>query len=450
MKNLNIKYILIFSIFFTFPSCDGFLDLEPETSLSSAVAFDNIEGVEAGINGAYSIIQSDWVERQYIFAECLMSSVKQVNALSNSNYTQALAHSTWSDLFNISGYFWQMSYRVVDVSNQIIQAIPNINSANTKTDADKKRLEGEAYFLRGMMFFGLNRFFGHPNNGLSVPVLTAPFQPDNLPARSTIDEIKNQVISDFRQAESLMEGVESNNGRATIWSVRGMLARAYFEYKDYQNAENYANMVIESGNFLLIDGNVGAAYSTDISSENVFTFLSAPNDRAANNMYERFSINNTNVQLSLSDEFWAEIKVASSDLRVSELHTDLGGGIACHKYDERDMNMPFLRLPEMYLIRAESKVENGDLDNGLSDLNRLRQRVGLSATDYSDKADLLEKILHDRTVEMSMEGQNLHNLKRLERPIGGYSWEEAKFKLVFFLPEKEVQLNPNLVQNEIW
>ena len=67
-----------------------------------------------------------------------------------------------------------------------------------------------------------------------------------------------------------------------------------------------------------------------------------------------------------------------------------------------------------------------------------------------DRADLLEQIYRERSLEFSMEGDNFHNLKRLEQPIGGLPWEEARFKLVFFIPEKEVQLNPNMVQNDIW
>jgi hypothetical protein len=449
MKNLTIKSILIFSVLFAFPSCNGFLDLEPETSLSSAVAFDNIEGIEAGINGAYSIIQSDWVERQIIFSECMMSSVVQINALSNTNYSQALQHSVWSDMFNISGYFWQMSYRVVDVSNQILQAIPDIPETNTKIADDKRRLQGEALFLRGMMFFVLNRFYAQPQNGLSAPILTEPFQPDNLPGRASIDEIKAQTIADLKEAETLMASVVSNSNRATIWSVKALLARVYFDYKDYQNAEIYANDVIENGPFSLIDGDVAAAYGTNLTTENIFTFLSLSNDRAATNMYERFAFESGNIQLAVSPTFWDIINVLNDD-RATILHEDLGGGVACHKYNERDMNMPYIRLPEMYLIRAESSVENGDLDGGLTDLNRLRQRAGLSETNYSDKADLLAKIFTDRTVEMSMEGSNFHNLKRLEQPIGGYPWNEAEYKLVFFIPENEVQLNPNLIQNDIW
>ena len=114
------------------------------------------------------------------------------------------------------------------------------------------------------------------------------------------------------------------------------------------------------------------------------------------------------------------------------------------------MNIPYIRLPEMYLIRAESRANNGNLDGGLADLNRIRQRAGLSPTDYADKNDLLEIIFKDRSLELSMEGDYFHNLKRLKRPIGGYPWEEAQYKLVFFIPETEIILNPNLVQNDLW
>ena len=447
---LSNKILLALTILFTLPSCSDFLDLEPETSLSSAVAFDNIQGIEAGINGAYSTIHSDWVERQYVFAACLAGNVKEINSLGNTNYSQSLRHEVWTDLFNTSGYLWQMSYKVIDVSNQILKAIPEIEETNAQVTADKNRLKGEALFLRGMNYFVMNRFFAQPQNGLSIPVLTEPFQPDKLPARATIDEVKAQVLADLREAETLMAGIESNSDRATIWAVKGLLARVNFEYKDYQAAEDYANQVINSGKFSLIDGDVAASFSTAIPSENVFTFRGQPNDRAVTNLFDIFSLNSSAVQLSISDEYWDFIAQDNDDLRLTVLHEDFQTARACHKYDDRDMNLPYIRLPEMYLIRAESRVNNNNLDGGLEDLNRLRQRAGVSDTDYADKADLLNKILVDRSLELSMEGDNLHNLKRLEKSVGGYPYEEAKFKLVFFIPEKEVQLNPNLIQNDIW
>ena len=442
-------------LFLGLSACDEFIELEPETSLSSASALDNIEGIEAGINGAYNVMHSDWVERQYVFSECLAGNVFEVNAINNTNYQDALRHQSWIDLFNTANYLWAMCYQVIDVSNQIIQAIPDIPEPNQQIANDKNRLLGEAYFLRGMNFFVLNRFWGQPQNGLSVPVLTNPYQPTDLPSRASIDAVKNQVISDLREAERLMAGVNSNSNRATVWAVKGQLARAYFEYQDYANAAAMASDVIDNGTvdgrrLTLLSADLTPPFSPSISSENIFTFLGIARDRANNRLFEMFSLESSAVELSISDSYWEVISTETQDLRLQQLHEDFGVAFACYKYDDRDMNLPYMRLPEMYLIRAESRVNQGDLEGGLADLNTLRARAGLEPTTYTDANDLLDKIFRERSLELSMEGDNLHNLKRLGRPAGGYPANEAAYKLVFFIPEREVQLNPNLIQNDPW
>lgn len=437
-------------------SCEDFLDLAPETSLSSAVAFSNIEGIEAGINGAYSVLHHDWVERQIVFAECLASNVFEVNTLGNSNYQEALRHQTWTDLFNVGNNLWNMSYRAIDLSNQIIQAMPDIPEPSEQIVARKRHLLGEAYFIRGMNYFVLHRFWAQPQNGLSVPLQLIPFKPGDTPARATIEEVRSQVIADLKEAERLMAGLENNQGRATVWAVKGKLARVYFEYGDYRNAEDYADDVIQNGRVegkkleLINSGDFKSIYSASITSENVFTFLGTPRDRANTRLYEIFSLNSAAVELSISKPFWNVISTNKRDFRIEQLHQDFRTAWACYKYDDRDMNIPYIRLSEMYLIRAESKVNNGDLEGAMADLNALRNRAGLNEATYTDQADLLDQLYRERSLELSMEGDNLHNLKRLEQPIGGYPWEEARYKLVFFIPEKEVQLNPNMIQNTSW
>lgn len=453
MKNKCIY--VCFAICLLVTSCEKFLELEPETSLSSAVAFDNIQGVEAGLNGAYSIIQSDWVERQYVFAECLAGNVREVNSLGNSNYQDALRHASWVDLFNTSNYLWSMSYRVIDLANQVISALPQIEEPNQQIAGHKKRLLGEALFLRGLQYFVLNRFYAQPQNNLSVILQLEPFTPQDMPFRATIDDVKNQVLQDLKEAEIQMQGVSSNNGRATLWAVKALLARAYFDFKDYTNAAQYADDVINNGvvdgkKLALLQNDLTPPYSASITSENIFTFLANPRDRANNRLFEIFSLSSTAVELSITDSFWEVINGEPEDLRLQQLHEDFIVAHACHKYNDRDMNLPYIRLPEMHLIRAESNANLEKLDEALSDLNVLHLRAGLGEAVYQDKTDLLEQIFVERSLELSMEGDNFHNLKRLEQPIGGFAWEEAKFKLVFFLPENEVQLNPNLIQNDIW
>lgn len=460
MLNKNFTYslrplVLITLFFGGVFSCESFLDLEPETSLSSAKAFDSIEGIEAGINGAYSTLHQDWIERQYVFAECLAGNVFEVNSLSNSNYQAALRHQDWTDLFNIGNYLWSLSYRAIDLCNQVIVAMPDIPEPNQQIAAGKKRLLGEAHFIRGLNYFVLNRFFGQPQNGLSVPILTAPFQPDDKPARGTIEETKNRIIRDLEEAASLMEGVSSNNGRATIWAVKALLARVHFEYQNYEAAAAYADDVINNG---IVDGrkldllknDLSTPFSPAITTENIFTFMGNPRDRANTQLFNMFSLESSAVELSVSAPYWQVIAKEPKDLRLKQLHQDFNIARACLKYDDRDMNIPYIRLPEMYLIRSESNAMRGNTDQALADLNLLRNRAGLPSVNYTNKEDLLDKILTERSLELSMEGDNLHNLKRLQKPIGGLTREEAAYKLVFFIPEKEIQVNPNLIQNETW
>ena len=366
-----------------------------------------------------------------------------------------LRHETWADLFNTANYLWSLSYRAIDLANQVINSVPDLPAPNQQIENDKKRLWGEALFLRGLNYFVLNRFWAQPQNGLSVPLQITPFKPSDQPVRATIEEVKGQIIADLKEAETLMAGVTSNGGRATVYAVKALLARAYFEFKDYQNAEIYAEDVIRNGivdgkRLVLLQEDLTPPFSSTITSENIFTLLGNPRDRANVRLFEMFSLQSSAVELSISDPFWDVISEESNDLRLKQLHEDFIVAHACYKYEDREMNIPFIRLPEMYLIRAEARANTGQLDLALADLNILRKRVNLPVLELVDQNDLLHKIFLNRSVELSMEGDNLHNLKRLEQSVGGYPFEEAAFKLVFFIPEREIQLNPNLVQNDIW
>ena len=225
--------------------------------------------------------------------------------------------------------------------------------------------------------------------------------------------------------------------------------------ENYEAARSYADEVINNGRIEgrrleLLSEDLSIPYSDAISSENIFTFMGSPIDRANRRLFEIFSLESDAVELSMSQQFWGVISRNRGDLRLEQLHEDFRVAWACYKYDDRDMNLPYIRLPEMYLIRGETNALLGNESEALEDLNTLLARAGVEATTYSDREDLLNQIYRERSLELSMEGDNLFNLKRLQQPVGGLPYEEAIYKLVFFIPEKEVQLNSNLVQNDTW
>lgn len=445
---------LIYFIFILLPlsSCNDFLELEPETSLATPLVFDNVEGAEAVVNGIYSTIHSDWVERQYVFPELWTNNVTEIGSINNSNYQDALRHSVFTDFFGQGDYLWRLSYEALHLVNSAVVNLPNIPEENAAIADKKAHLEGEILFLRALIYFTLDRFWAHPDLGLSVPMPLEPVDVGSNFNRASIDEVHAQIISDLERAEVLLNGVESNDNRATIWSVKAFSARVHFFYENYSKAVDYANQVIESGRFSLTETALAAPYSTDISDENIFTFLSVSIDRAALNLNRLYSNSNNNqVQIGIGENMLSVLSQTPEDARFSELTQEVNNARLTKKYDVRDMNLPYLKLPEMYLIRGESRAMNSDLSGAISDLNIIKERAGTASFEDGNQAEIIAEFFSERTKEMAFEGgDNFFNLRRLERPIGGMDWAEARVRFSFFIPENETILNPDLRQNPVW
>ena len=58
----------------------------------------------------------------------------------------------------------------------------------------------------------------------------------------------------------------------------------------------------------------------------------------------------------------------------------------------------------------------------------------------------LNKILLERRLELAFEGFALDDLKRLQGSVGNLLWNSPK--LIFPIPKRELNVNPNLTQNE--
>lgn len=76
------------------------------------------------------------------------------------------------------------------------------------------------------------------------------------------------------------------------------------------------------------------------------------------------------------------------------------------------MDIPVMRMAELYLILAEALAEQGD-DNALQWVNKVRSRTSVSLPDKtSADGDLVEIVRHERRVELAMEGLRIYDLIR--------------------------------------
>jgi hypothetical protein len=118
---------------------------------------------------------------------------------------------------------WADHYLLISRANSVLE-----NVANVSMDKDlRNRLLGEATFLRGWAYFDLVRTYG------AVPVhlrTVASGDKANMP-KSSVAEVFNVAINDFKTAESLLfpasDTRSGEKGRVTKGVASAFLAKAY-------------------------------------------------------------------------------------------------------------------------------------------------------------------------------------------------------------------------------
>ncbi len=94
------------------------------------------------------------------------------------------------------------------------------------------------------------------------------------------------------------------------------------------------------------------------------------------------------------------------------------------RYDDEYIGVSYIRLAEMYLIRAEAYAETGQYQKALDDLHVVRSRVGLGRLEKmnpelnltSNKENLINEILRERNCEIGAEcGDRLYDMVRRMR-----------------------------------
>jgi hypothetical protein len=123
------------------------------------------------------------------------------------------------------------------------------------------------------------------------------------------------------------------------------------------------------------------------------------------------------------------------------------------KWGKYDANINVIRLAEMILTRAEANFRNGSSIGAapLADINAIRERAGLVAWDNIN----LDLIWEERYREMCFEGRLLDDIRRFrkdvtipEGPEEGAILPWNSPRLVLPIPQREMDVNTNLVQNE--
>ena len=137
-----------------------------------------------------------------------------------------------------------------------------------------------------------------------------------------------------------------------------------------------------------------------------------------------------------------------------------------------------MRLPDVWLMYAEAvnEVNNGPTPELFTLLNRIRRRGNLpplAPAKFAAKDDFFRAVEQERIVELVAEGQRFFDIRRWRKaeeiwpmPSGQVLYNSQGTRVrdefvnadlrtyqryyIFQIPTSEVQVNPNITQNEPW
>jgi tetratricopeptide (TPR) repeat protein len=431
-------------------SCKKALEISPVDTIEQSKALLTSKDVEVALVGAYSELGSRnlYGGRAFLMADFLANT----NAIEWYGTYEELTQTINKQLLKTNTFVnnvWAAGYTAINDANNVLSAISKVDAAK------KNKVEGEAKFIRGAVYFDLVRLYGKayndgsPATNLGVPIVLTPttaVTDDSYVTRATVAAVYAQAIADLTDAEAKLPA--TNGFFATKLSAAGMLARLYLQMGNYAAAGAAANRVITSGNYSLTSSYT-AAFPTMGSSPGLNTtedvFSIQVTTLTGFNGYNEFYGSSTYGGRgdAVISQSWIDANYVGSDDRVNAFYDD--GDMFTSKYANPYGNVSIIRLAEMYLIRAECNVRLAPAApiggrTPLQDLSIVRGRAGLTTTNAT-----LANILSERKLELAFEGFALNDAKRTQTNIGSIAWNANN--LVFPIPQIEMDANKNLVQN---
>lgn len=378
------------------------------------------------------------------------------------NNAQFQHNSLTSDNPIISTNFWANAYSVIYTANALIAGLDSYSGVH---DSVKNELIGEAKFVRAFCNFYLFNLFGN------IPlVTTVNWHNTNLLSRSDSSEVYQAITSDLKDAQLLLAAdYSAGNGQRIVpnrWVATALLARVYLYQGKWSDAEAQATAVINSNLYDLPDLNTVFLTS---STEAIWQLQQNNNGPSLNATPEGFRLIPRNASFApfvyLTPQLLSSFET-DDQRKVSWIDSTIYAGTKYYfpyKYKmgpfQATSGGPYseyymiFRLGEQYLIRAESRAQQGNLSNAVDDLNTIRKRAQLPFLPNTtlSQVQVLAATAHERQIELFTEwGHRWMDLKRtgqaiiILQPIKS-GWTNNA--LLYPIPLSELKTDPNLIQN---
>lgn len=387
---------------------------------------------------------------------------------------------------------WKFYLAQVATANRVICNIDNVPDTNF-SQAERKQWKSEALIWRAWMYFDMVRMWG------DVPLIiaeTAELTEENFdevyeslfPPRTPQLEVYNQIVKDLQEALASAPAVNGSNKFVLSKSVaNALLAKVYAEkpIRDYSKTIQYC-AAVEADGFDLMP-NYSDLFSvnndkTDVNyrntKESIFEmtyFVGGGNWSTwmfGIDLCDPSSTYNWPKWVTPSRDLIQAYKSEGDDIRMNEAIVWAQPSWSNY-YPSSDYPFMYktrsaynsiikLRLADILLLKAEAYAATGNLSAAAQLVNKVRARVKLPAlsTATTTSADRMKNaVLNERRLELAFEGQRWFDLVRTDKVmevINSLKDRDVKrekmasvteSKLLFPVPNSQIELNSNLTQN---
>jgi len=462
------------------------LEENPASNLTTNQFYETSDDAVAAVNAIYHRMFTEWLvlfNRQLMMFEMATDDVtagprtrsSQVIDLSRLNHVPANTGLEWS---------WQYTYDAINRANIAIEKIPLIPETEISPDL-QNRLIAEARLLRAWNYFNLVRWYG------GVPLVlqeTTTLTEESLNVtNATEEEIYDQILEDLKASEGLpAPGSYAANdvGRVTSGTHKILLAKVHLTRQDWSLASQALKELVDSGWYSLYDEFYKVfdpAFKN--GSEHIFS-IQFTGDPAINNGLAWFSLpfefNGEYVDApylggGLYESFEEGDKRKDKTLAKKITNPETGEEVVLQNltyvkyfdtaipfnHQRSRVNVPLLRYADVLLMYAEVLNElNGPTGEAQEYLNQVRNRAGIPDIAQLDNSltqdEFREFVFEERRKELALEYHRWFDLSRR-----GPEYFVAKLKAAgkenaaprhvkFPIPQRELQLNPNLNQSPEW
>jgi hypothetical protein len=503
-QNINKIVVAGLLVFTSVIACNEKLDVLDENNPTTASYFKTAVELQNGVNAIYSTLRSaQLVGREWFFTHDMRGGETEPGgAQLEAPRAELLRQPSPAPSNSVMTNVWNGCYQMINRANLVLSKAPDV----TDNAALRDRLVGEAKFLRAWAYFELVSQWGDVPLYDEVITSATGFK-GKSPAADIYAFVVKDLTEAAAALPATYSA--SDNGRATSGAANALLGRVQMQKGDYAAAKaallqvygKYSLVDNYNWNFdgdVKNDNNVTITTGHEFNAESIFEIVFV--DRGDNNFNWGYNGEGSTSPLSTvrnqeygitwgnvipSNRFLAEFEPNDPRYKytiyeegdqiltapgltpitlvpnIMNIGTSVKNGVTIKRFFRKyniyewvnsgfhpgGINQRVIRYADVLLMLAECEAEVGTVAQAAAYINMVRARpsVNMPPVNPASKNDALKAVMHERFVELGIEG--LANIDILRWRKKGYfpsimaDWKTGQVDL-FPIPASETSTNP--------